>query len=186
MKAEGQPLPDVGYGVSGAALAVESGLTPAHGCAETRHMARVLVVEDDSSISQLLRIVLETAGHEVLAADDGSRGLAMATRRSPDVILLDVMMPFMDGFAVLEALRQDERTLTIPVVMLSAIQKESVEERCYRLGAQAFVRKPFDPDILLGTIEEVVAVRPELAIERTERRLGEVPLSVILAWRGGV
>jgi CheY-like chemotaxis protein len=92
------------------------------------------VIEDEPSVSQLLRIVLETHGHEALVADDGSRGLATATRRSPDVIILDVMMPFMDGFAVLEALREDERTVTIPVVMLSAIQKESVEERCYRLG----------------------------------------------------
>ncbi len=69
-------------------------------------MARLLVIEDEPSISQLLRIVLENEGHEVLVADDGSRGLATATRRSPEVIILDVMMPFMDGFAVLEALRE--------------------------------------------------------------------------------
>lgn len=149
-------------------------------------MARVLVVEDESSISQLLRIVLETEGHEVLTADDGSRGLAMATRRSPDVILLDVMMPYMDGFAVLEALREDERTVTIPVIMLSAIQKESVEERCYRLGAQAFIRKPFDPGILLGTIEEVMAAPLRLSTEQASRQPREVPLALILAWRGGV
>jgi DNA-binding response OmpR family regulator len=148
-------------------------------------MARVLVIEDEPSISQLLRIVLENEGHEVLVADDGSRGLATATRRSPEVIILDVMMPFMDGFAVLEALREDERTVTIPVVMLSAIQKEAVEERCYRLGAQAFVRKPFDPDILLGTVQELVSTPPQLTIEQVAREPREVPLSVILAWRGG-
>jgi DNA-binding response OmpR family regulator len=148
-------------------------------------MARVLVIEDEPSISQLLRIVLENDGHEVLVADDGSRGLATATRRSPEVIILDVMMPFMDGFAVLEALREDERTVTIPVVMLSAIQKESVEERCYRLGAQAFVRKPFDPDILLGTVQELLSAPPQLKTEHVAREPREVPLSVILAWRGG-
>jgi DNA-binding response OmpR family regulator len=148
-------------------------------------MARVLVIEDEPSISQLLRIVLENDKHEVLVADDCSRGLATATRRSPEVIILDVMMPFMDGFAVLEALREDERTVTIPVVMLSAIQKEAVEERCYRLGAQAFVRKPFDPDILLGTVQELVSAPPQLTIEQVAREPREVPLSVILAWRGG-
>src|SRR4051794_15414142 len=105
-------------------------------------MARVLVIEDDASISYLLRVVLETEGHEVLIADDGSRGLAVATRQRPDVILLDVMMPYLDGFAVLEALREGERTLGIPVIMLSAMQSESVAERCYRLGAQSFIRKP--------------------------------------------
>ena len=112
--------------------------TPGH--AETPQMARILVVEDDSDVSYLLQRVLEGDGHEVLVADDGSRGLAMATRRRPDAIVLDIMMPFMDGFAVLEALREDERTAGTPVLMLSAMQQESVEERCYRLGAQGFCR----------------------------------------------
>ena len=148
-------------------------------------MARVLVIEDEPSISQLLRIVLENRGHEVLVADDGSRGLATATRRSPDAIILDVMMPFMDGFAVLEALRDDDRSVSIPVMMLSAIQKEAVEERCYRMGAQAFVRKPFDPDMLLGTLEEMLDAPPRLKGEQIARQPRDMPLSVILAWRGG-
>jgi DNA-binding response OmpR family regulator len=148
-------------------------------------MARVLVIEDDAAISQLLRIILENRGHEVLVADDGSRGVATATRRTPDAIILDVMMPFMDGFAVLEALREDERTATIPVMMLSAIQKEAVEERCYRMGAQMFVRKPFDPDMLLGTLQDMLASPPPLLIEQVAREPREMPLSVILAWRGG-
>lgn len=148
-------------------------------------MARVLVIEDDTSISQLLRTVLEGDGHEVLVADDGSRGLAMATRRRPDAVVLDIMMPYMDGFAVLEALREDERTAAIPVLMLSAMQQESVEERCYRLGAQGFVRKPFDPDLLLGLLQELLEAPPEVNIERAERRLREVPLAVTLAWRDG-
>ena len=148
-------------------------------------MARVLVIEDDNSISQLLRMVLEGDGHEVLVADDGSRGLAMATRRRPEAIVLDIMMPYMDGFAVLEALREDERTAAIPVLMLSAMQQESVEERCYRLGAQGFVRKPFDPDLLLGLLQELLEAPPEVNIERAERRLREVPLAVTLAWRDG-
>jgi two-component system response regulator RpaA len=148
-------------------------------------MARVLVIEDDAAISQLLRIILESHGHEVLVAEDGSRGVAAASRRSPDAIVLDVMMPFMDGFAVLEALREDARTATIPVVMLSAIQKEAVEERCYRMGAQAFVRKPFDPEMLLGTLQELFDAPPPLQIEQVAHEPREMPLSVILAWRGG-
>jgi CheY-like chemotaxis protein len=144
-----------------------------------------LVVEDDSDVSHLLQVVLEGDGHEALIADDGSRGLAMATRRHPDAIVLDIMMPFMDGFAVLEALREDERTATTPVLMLSAMQQESVEERCYRLGAQGFIRKPFDPDILLGLLQELLEAPPEPKTEYAERRLREVPLAVTLAWRGG-
>jgi two-component system alkaline phosphatase synthesis response regulator PhoP/two-component system response regulator VicR len=149
-------------------------------------MARVLVIEDDRAISYLLRIVLEGDGHEVVLADDGSRGVAAATRRAPDVVILDVMMPFMDGFAVLEALREDARTVSIPVLMLSANQTEAVEERCYRLGAQAFIRKPFDPGILLGSIRDLVEAPPPLNVEQVAtRQPREMPLSVILAWRGG-
>jgi DNA-binding response OmpR family regulator len=151
---------------------------------DTLPMARVLVIEDDASVSHLLRIVLETEGHEVIIANDGSRGLATATRRTPDAILLDVMMPHLDGFAVLEALREDDRTVSIPVIMVSAMQNESVEERCYRLGAQAFIRKPFDPGILLGTIEEVLDAPPPLTSERVAHEPREVPLAVILAWQG--
>jgi DNA-binding response OmpR family regulator len=148
-------------------------------------VGRILVIEDDNTVSHLLRVVLEQAGHEVLVADDGSRGLAMAQRRAPGVILLDIMMPFMDGFAVLEAIREDERTVTIPVLMLSAMQQESVEERCYRLGAKAFMRKPFEPELLLGLVEELLAAPAELAAEQAERPIREVPLAVTLAWRDG-
>jgi len=154
--------------------------------ADTREMARVLVIEDDTAISKLLRVVLENHGHEVLVADDGSRGLATATRRSPDAIILDVMMPFMDGFAVLEALRDDDRSVSIPVMMLSAMQKETVEERCYRMGAQAFVRKPFDPDMLLGVLDDMLLAPPPIKTEDTgSESPRDMPLSVILAWRGG-
>lgn len=148
-------------------------------------MPRILVIEDEPAISKLLRVILENDGHEILVADDGSRGLATAVRRSPDAIILDVMMPFMDGFAVLEALREDERTATIPVMMLSAIQKEAVEERCYRMGAQTFVRKPFDPEMLLGILQEMLAAPSPLKVEQVAREPREMPLSVILAWRGG-
>jgi DNA-binding response OmpR family regulator len=71
------------------------------------------------------------------------------------------------------------------VMMLSAIQKEAVEERCYGMGAQAFVRKPFDPDMLLGTLEEMLDAPPALTSDRIAREPRDMPLSVILAWRGG-
>jgi DNA-binding response OmpR family regulator len=148
----------------------------------SRYVARVLLIEDEPDVSFVLRIVLEAEGHEVLVADDGSRGVAMATRRSPDVIILDVMMPVMDGFAVLEALREDERSSTIPVMMLSALQSESDEERCYRMGAQTYMRKPFDPQLVLGMLQETLAAPPRLHAEDVARQPCEVPLAVILAW----
>jgi CheY-like chemotaxis protein len=150
-------------------------------------VARILVIEDDRSVSHVLRLLLEGSGHDVVVADDGSRGLATAQRRCPDAMILDLMMPFMDGFAVLEAIREDQRVAGIPVMILSAMQKESVEERCYRLGAKAFIRKPFDADLLLGTVEELLSAPPELVVkrERLESQPREFPLSVLLAWREG-
>jgi hypothetical protein len=65
------------------------------------------------------------------------------------------------------------------------MQKESVEERCYRLGAKAFIRKPFDADLLLGTVEELLSAPPELVVERVEPQPRGFPLSVLLAWREG-
>jgi two-component system, OmpR family, response regulator RpaA len=120
-------------------------------------MARILIVEDDGTMAHVLRVVLESRGHEVIEADDGSRGLAAAQRRSPDVMILDLMMPMMDGFAALEALAKDERTATIPVLVISALRGQKVEQRCYSLGAKHYVRKPFDSGMLIGVVEELAS-----------------------------
>jgi CheY-like chemotaxis protein len=120
-------------------------------------MARILVIDDERTVAHVMRLLLEQRGHEVLVAEDGSRGLALAQRQTPDVILLDLMMPIMDGFATLDALRSNARTTPIPVVIVTALQPDQVEQRCYSLGARAYVRKPFDAGILIGTVEDIVA-----------------------------
>lgn len=120
-------------------------------------MARVLVIDDERKIAHVMRLLLEQRGHTVLVAEDGSRGVALAQRQAPDVILLDIMMPIMDGFATLEALRSSPRTATVPVLIVSAMQTEQVEQRCYSLGARGYIRKPFDAGILVGTVEELAA-----------------------------
>ena len=116
-------------------------------------MTRVLVIDDEPAIADVLRMLLEFRGHEVLTADDGSRGFATAQRQSPDVIVLDLMMPVMDGFTALEALRSDERTAEIPVVILSALGAAEVRQRCRDLGARAFLQKPYNPEDLLRAVE---------------------------------
>ncbi len=127
-------------------------------------MARILVVEDDGTMVHVLRMVLESRGHEVIEADDGSRGLAVAQRRSPDVMILDLMMPMMDGFAALEALAKDEGTAHIPVLIISALRGEEVEQRCYSLGAKQYVHKPFDSGMLIGVVEELISPAPSDAV----------------------
>ena len=116
-----------------------------------------------------LTVRYRTAGGDVTALADVS--LALAQRQKPNVIVLDLMMPVMDGFNSLESLQADPRTENIPVIVLSAMQPEQAEQRCYAMGARAYVRKPFDADMLVGIIEEIAqehsAATPNPAIGLT-------------------
>jgi twitching motility two-component system response regulator PilH len=125
--------------------------------AENSGMARILVIDDEAVLTHVIRVTLESRGHEVMTADDGSRGFASAQRQAPDAIVLDLMMPVMDGFAVLDALQNDPRTASVPVLVLSAITTNHTEQQCYRLGAKAYMSKPFASDHLVGVLEDVIA-----------------------------
>jgi CheY-like chemotaxis protein len=120
-------------------------------------MARVLVIDDEPDVRWLLRMSLEQVGHEVLLAEDGLRGVAMAQRQKPDAIVLDLMMPVMDGYGVLEALAKDTRTAHLPVLVLTAKAIPDEEERVTRAGARRFVTKPFDPNDLAGELDRLLA-----------------------------
>src|SRR5947208_16544923 len=120
-------------------------------------MARILVIDDEADLSHVLRRILESHGHEVLTADDGSRGFASAQRQAPDAIVLDLMMPVMDGFAVLEALRNDDRTDSVPVLVLAPSRTEHTAREGDRLGATAFMPKRFESDRLDRVLEDVMA-----------------------------
>jgi CheY-like chemotaxis protein len=119
-------------------------------------MARVLVIDDEPDVRWLLRLSLERVGHEVLLAEDGLRGVAMAQRQRPDVIVLDLMMPVMDGYGVLEALAKDGRTSALPVLVLTAKAIPEEEARVTGAGAKRFLTKPFDPDDLAGELERLL------------------------------
>jgi two-component system response regulator RpaA len=119
-------------------------------------MARILVIEDDEEVGFLVRISLESNGYDVVTVNDGSRGFAAAQRQNPDLIVLDLMMPIMDGFAVLEALQTNDRTAGVPVLILSAMATEHAQEQCYQRGAKVFMTKPFDPSLLAGVVGEVL------------------------------
>jgi CheY-like chemotaxis protein len=108
-------------------------------------VARVLVIDDDPAIRNILRTSLEASGFEVVLADDGLRGIGAARRQRPDAIVLDLMMPVMDGHTVLDVLRTDEKTRYLPVVVLSALTQQAVRDRCHAQGVASFIAKPFDP-----------------------------------------
>jgi CheY-like chemotaxis protein len=119
-------------------------------------MARVLVIDDEPDVRWLIRMSLERAGHEVIDAEDGLRGVALAQRQRPEIIVLDLMMPVMDGYAVLDALAKDARTASVPVVVLSARAIPDEAERAVGAGARRFLEKPFDPDLLAGELNELL------------------------------
>jgi CheY-like chemotaxis protein len=119
-------------------------------------MARVLVIDDEPDVRWLLRLSLERVGHEVLLAEDGLRGVAMAQKQRPDAIVLDLMMPVMDGYGVLQALEKDERTARVPVVVLTAKAIPEEEDRATAAGAVRFLTKPFDPNDLARELEALL------------------------------
>jgi CheY-like chemotaxis protein len=120
-------------------------------------VARVLVIDDEPDVRWVLRLSLEHAGHEVIVAEDGLRGVALAQRQRPDAIVLDLMMPVMDGYGVLAALGRDVRTSRLPVLVLTAKGLPEEEERVTQAGARGLMPKPFEPTDLTATVEEMIA-----------------------------
>jgi DNA-binding response OmpR family regulator len=105
--------------------------------------ARVLVVDDSATIRAVLGKMLMQDGHEVLTAPDGETALALARSQLPDLIFLDIVMPGMNGFAALRALRRDPLTQTIPIVMISGNLQATEQFYVQRYGADDFMKKPF-------------------------------------------
>ena len=120
-------------------------------------MSRVLVVDDEAPIRLLCRVNLEAEGMEVLEAADGPSGLEAARTQRPDVILLDVMMPGLDGWRVAEELLDDAETSSIPIVFLTARAELRDRARGLDLGGLDYVTKPFNPLELAPLIRDVIA-----------------------------
>jgi DNA-binding response OmpR family regulator len=118
---------------------------------------RVLVIDDEAPIRLLCRVNLEAEQMEVLEAADGPAGLEMARAEIPDVILLDVMMPGLDGWRVAEELLDDERTAKIPIVFLTARAELRDRARGIDLGGVDYVTKPFNPIELAPLVRELLA-----------------------------
>jgi DNA-binding response OmpR family regulator len=127
-------------------------------------MKRVLVIDDEAPIRLLCRVNLEAEGMEVLEASDGPTGLEKARTEQPDVILLDVMMPGIDGWQVAEDLLEDERTQKIPIVFLTARAEFRDRARGLDLGGVDYVTKPFNPVELAPLVENLIA-----RVDRGER-----------------
>jgi DNA-binding response OmpR family regulator len=137
--------------------------------------ARVLVIDDEGPIRLLCRVNLEAAGMVVDEAENGATGIEAARKEQPDVILLDVMMPGMDGWDVFGELVKEERTATIPVVFLTARAELRDQARGLELGGVDYVTKPFDPLELAPLIDDLLErIERGDVQERRRERLAEL------------
>jgi DNA-binding response OmpR family regulator len=117
---------------------------------------KILVVDDDADLIQLISFNLKQAGYSIGTASNGVDAIKKAHSLNPDLIVLDVMMPELDGFAVCELLRRDAQTASIPIMMLTAISSELGRMAALGSGATDFITKPFSPRLLLGRIEDLL------------------------------
>jgi two-component system, OmpR family, alkaline phosphatase synthesis response regulator PhoP len=117
---------------------------------------KILVVEDEAELTGAIQIRLEQAGYEVLIAYDGQEALEKARTENPDLIVLDLMLPKIDGYKVCRLLKFDGKYKNIPVVMLTARAQEKDENLGYEVGADAFITKPFKYQVLLAKITELL------------------------------
>jgi DNA-binding response OmpR family regulator len=119
----------------------------------------VLVADDDEDILGLVSFRLERSGYEVAAAKDGEEALRLARELSPALVVLDVMMPRLDGYEVTRRLREDEATRGIPVILLTALAQEADVARGFESGADDYLRKPFSPQELAARVQAVLGRR---------------------------
>ncbi|MEX2659349.1 MAG: response regulator [Acidimicrobiales bacterium] len=122
-------------------------------------MAHILLVDDEPDILLLIRINLEGRGHRVTVASHGEMALQMIAADPPELVVLDVMMPVMDGWGVLESLMREG--VEIPVVVVSAMQDPSNTRKALELGADQHIGKPFDLRVLVGAVDLHLSRSPE-------------------------
>jgi len=122
-------------------------------------MARVLVADDEPDVLRLVTTVLEMAGHEVVTATDGAEAVAAAVQERPDVVILDIMMPKMDGLTALGQLRQGPLTKDIPVLLLSAKKSPLDTEVGMKAGASGYLTKPFNRRELASEVKRLATVK---------------------------
>ena len=124
---------------------------------ENSSVKKILIIDDDQEIVESVQLALEAKGYRVFSGSDGNQGLAMTERESPDLVILDMMMPKRSGFLVLEKLR---RTLRVPVRVIMVTANEGNRHKNYAetLGVDDYIRKPFPMDRLLESVERLIGV----------------------------
>ncbi len=121
--------------------------------------ARILLIEDNAQNRYLVQFLLEQRGHEVFQAQTGPQGLEMAAQLRPDLILLDIQLPGMDGHAVARALKADAALSAIPIVAVTSYAMLGDREKCLAAGAAGYLEKPIDPATFVAEVEQFLRPR---------------------------
>lgn len=131
----------------------------------------ILVVDDEPDIRKILEILLESNGYTILSADSGKAALDLVAKHRPDLVLLDIIMPDMDGYLVARQLREDPVTQNLPIIMISARNEDVDEILGLELGADDYIRKPFEPALVLARVK--ACLRRSLPGERDHITFGK-------------
>lgn len=119
-------------------------------------MAKILVIDDDLAINELIRVNLELAYYTVISAYDGNKGYALAKQEEPDLIVLDVMMPEVDGYTVAKRIRENPSTKDIPIIMLTALNMLQNKAQGFNIGVDDYLCKPFEMEELLMRVKALL------------------------------
>lgn len=119
--------------------------------------AKILVADDDPAILELVRINLEARGYQVLTVDNGADAIRIAIREKPDLLILDVLMPEVDGYEVMRVLKESPETAHIPIVVLTAYASDAGAMVSWMQGAESYLAKPFNPEELLMVVDRLLS-----------------------------
>ncbi len=142
-------------------------------------MSKILVVDDDRAINELIKVNLKLAGYDVIQAFDGTQGFALAKQELPNMLILDVMMPNVDGYTVAQRVRQNETTKNIPILMLTALSDIEDKGRGFSIGIDDYLVKPFDMEELKMRVKAILKRSnqlPESMATKEILTLGEITL----------
>ncbi len=123
--------------------------------------ARILLIEDNPQNRYLTRFLLEQRGHTILQAETGPEGLELAATARPDLILLDIQLPGMDGHAVARALKSDPHLRTIPIIAVTSYAMVGDREQCLAAGAEGYIEKPINPESFVAEVERFLLPSPK-------------------------
>jgi len=139
-------------------------------------LARILIAEDNAEIRALVSSILAEEGHKVSVAQNGQQALDMMGEDAPDLLVLDIMMPQVDGYGVLKELRNTGLRDTVKILVLTAKTSESDWVRGYKLGADSYITKPFDIDELTNQVNELLSMTKDQLRLRREQELDKAQL----------